>query len=250
MTNPSRKVAAALVIIGDEILSGRTVDKNLSYLANWLNEAGVQLSEVRVVADDETAIVEAVNACRASYDYVFTTGGIGPTHDDITAECIARAFGVEVVESDEALAIMTARHGGGMNEARRKMASVPLGATLIENRVSGAPGFQMENVFVLAGIPAVMQAMLESLRDRIEGATPVRSATVIVYAPESKLAADVAAVHDGHEDVSLGSYPFFRDGIGGAEIVVRSVDEAALAAAVLDLKARLEASGLRFEDLV
>ena len=249
MSNSRKKVTAALVIIGDEILSGRTVDRNLNYLANWLNEAGVVLVEVRVVADDEAAIIAAVNACRAEYDYVFTTGGIGPTHDDITAVCIANAFGLGLEESAEALATMTAGHSGPVNEARRKMAMVPTGATLIENRVSGAPGFQVENVFVLAGIPAVMQAMLEALRDRIRGAQPVRSATVIVYAAESKLAADVAAVHDKHDGVTLGSYPFFRDGAIGAEIVVRSVDDVALATAIDDLKARLHLSEFRFEDL-
>ena len=167
---------AALIIIGNEILSGRTQDKNLSYLANWLNEIGIQLSEVRVIRDEEKVIIDTVNHLRSEYDYVFTTGGIGPTHDDITSLSIARAFGVELEINDKALAILKEYYKDGeLTEARMKMTMIPVGAELVDNPVSKAPGFKMDNVFVMAGIPSIMQGMLEGARRFLKGGDVVKS---------------------------------------------------------------------------
>lgn len=232
--NAAKEVRAALIIIGDEILSGRTQDANLYYLASWLNQAGVVLGEARIVKDIQAEIVDAVNLCRAKYDYVFTTGGIGPTHDDITSAAIAKAFGVELVRDPEAVAIFAQYYTPDkMTEARLKMADIPAGATLIENPVSAAPGFQIENVFVMAGIPAVMQAMLEKLRGRIKGAEPVKSSTITVFSGESAIAVFLGEVEAEFPGISIGSYPFYRPDAAGAGIVVRSTDEA-LVDAVLD----------------
>lgn len=242
-------VRAALVVIGDEILSGRTKDKNLNYLALWLNEMGVRLAEVRVVGDHVEDIVEAVNSCRKNYDYVFTTGGIGPTHDDITAASIGLAFGRKVIEHPEAVAVMANYYPkGGLNEARLKMATMPEGASLIENPVSAAPGFQIENVFVLAGIPAVMQAMLEKLRDRIRGAKPVISQALTVYRGESTIAAGLTALQDALQDVSIGSYPFFRPNKSGTCLVFRSTDEIAVNNALDEARKFLKGGDIPFDE--
>ena len=249
-----KTVRAALVIIGDEILSGRTKDANLNYLANWLGELGITLSEVRVVADDKDAVVRAVNDCRPRYDYVFTTGGIGPTHDDITAQCIAAAFNVPLEVNPEAQRILESYHGeGDVNKARMRMARVPSGATLIDNPVSAAPGFQMDNVFVLAGIPVVMQAMLEKLRDRLEGGAIVTSKSLTVHAGESNIAALLTAVQDRHEALSVGSYPFFRlskggEGRVGTCLVFRGVDGGDIDAAIDETKFALEQISVEYED--
>ena len=179
---------AALIIIGNEILSGRTQDKNLSYLANWLNEIGIQLSEVRVIRDEEKVIIDTVNHLRSEYNYVFTTGGIGPTHDDITSLSIARAFGVELEINDKALAILKEYYKDGeLTEARMKMTMIPIGAELVDNPVSKAPGFKMDNVFVMAGIPSIMQGMLEGARRFLKGGDVVKSVSIDVYTPESNV---------------------------------------------------------------
>lgn len=217
---------AALLIIGDEILSGRTQDKNLAYLAEWLNEAGIQLAEARVIADIENVIVSAVNDLRATYDYVFTTGGIGPTHDDITSESVARAFDVPLLVHPEAFSLLEDFYGTEeFTPARQRMANIPEGAVLIDNSVSIAPGFQMENVFVMAGVPKIMQAMLEAVRSRLKTGRKVWSETITIRTPESRMAEALAQIQNECSGVSIGSYPFFRKGIVGTQIVVRSADQ-------------------------
>ncbi|HEY8351683.1 MAG TPA: molybdopterin-binding protein [Sphingomonadales bacterium] len=239
----SRRVTACLLIIGDEILSGRTRDANLSYLARWLNGEGVELREARVIPDDRTVIVRTVNEVRRAFDYVFTTGGIGPTHDDITTDCVAEAFGVPIHFNAEAERELMARLTGPMTEGRRRMTRIPEGATLIRNPVSGAPGFRLGNVHVLAGIPAVMQAMLETIRGTLEGGRPVQSATLHVFAGESRIAATLLEVQERHPDVSIGSYPFGHQDRYGANLVLRSPDGARLAAATEELRQALIRDG-------
>jgi len=225
-------VTAGAVIIGDEILSGRTQDVNLNYIAGWLLALGIQLREARVVPDVEARIVDAVNALRVDYDYVFTTGGIGPTHDDITADAIGKAFGVEVDFNPDALAILEAHYPEGeFNESRRRMARTPVGASLIDNPVSKAPGFQIGNVFVLAGIPKINQAMLESLRHRLVGGAKVRSRSVAAALPEGSVAKGLGSIQDAFPAVSIGSYPYYRAQTFGCMLVVRSADAQALDAA-------------------
>lgn len=242
---------AALLIIGDEILSGRTQDKNLSYLAAWLNEAGIQLAEARVVADVPDAIIAAVNALRASYDYVFTTGGIGPTHDDITASCIARAFDLPFGIHPEAFRRLEEHYGSAdFTPERQRMAHTPEGAALIDNPVSLAPGFQVENVFVMAGVPKIMQAMLESVRPKLKGGRKVWSQAVTIHVPESRMAGALAKLQADNEGVSLGSYPFFRDGSVGTQIVVRSVDEGKICAAVASLKDYCNSENYAYDEAV
>ncbi len=245
-------VTAALIVIGNEILSGRTRDANLQYIAKRLNDSGVRLNEVRVVADGEAAIAEAVNALRATYDYVFTTGGIGPTHDDITAASVAKAFGVPVERNPKAVARLEGFYAGGeleINEARLGMADMPAGAELIDNPVSGAPGFSIENVFVFAGVPNIMQAMFEGVRHRIVGGAPMRSRTIAVDLPEGAIAAALAAVEERHEGVEIGSYPYYRSRTFGVKLVLRSIDEARLAAATDDLaRALTELGGAPVEE--
>ena len=217
---------AALIIIGNEILSGRTQDKNLSYLANWLNEIGIQLSEVRVIRDEEKAIIDTVNHLRSEYDYVFTTGGIGPTHDDITSLSIARAFGVELEINDKALAILKEYYKDGeLTEARMKMTMIPIGAELVDNPVSKAPGFKMDNVFVMAGIPSIMQGMLEGARMFLKGGDVVKSMSIDVFTPESNVAQALTDLQRKYNDVEIGSYPFSKDNRFGTTLVMRSSDE-------------------------
>ncbi len=229
----TKQVTAALVIIGDEILSGRTRDANLPYLATWLNARGIVLGEVRIVPDRMSAIVEAVNALRTRFDYVFTTGGIGPTHDDITAEAIAEAFGVPLEYDDEAVRRLSAHYPpGGLTPARKRMARVPGSGTLIDNPVSVAPGFQIENVFVLAGVPEIMRVMLDSLAHRLIGGEPMQAATLEIPMPESAFAGPLAAVAAAHPAVAIGSYPYYRDGHAGIHVVVRATDADAIRAAV------------------
>ncbi len=230
----TRIVTAGVVIIGNEILSGRTQDTNLAYLARGLNAIGVRLIEARVVADDEAAIAEAVNALRARCDYVFTTGGIGPTHDDITARAVARAFGVPCERNPQAVAILERFYADSehtLNEARLSMADMPAGAELVENPVSGAPGFRMENVFVFAGVPRIMQAMFEGVKHRLVGGDPVRSRSVAVDLPEGTIAETLARIEAAHQGVEIGSYPYYRSRSFGVKLVLRSIDEARLAAA-------------------
>ena len=217
---------AALIIIGNEILSGRTQDKNLSYLANWLNEIGIQLSEVRVIRDEEKVIIDTVNHLRSEYNYVFTTGGIGPTHDDITSLSIARAFGVELEVNDKALSILKEYYKDGeLTEARMKMTMIPVGAELVDNPVSKAPGFKMDNVFVMAGIPSIMQGMLEGARRFLKGGDVVKSMSIDVFTPESNVAQALTDLQKKYNDVEIGSYPFSKDNRFGTTLVMRSSDE-------------------------
>lgn len=235
---------AALVIIGDEILSGRTQDANLAYLAKWLNIQGIRLKEARVVADDMAAIGEAVNACLGAHDYVFTTGGIGPTHDDITVDAVALALGVPAVLHPQAVDILKRYYGDRITEARLRMARVPEGAELIPNPETGAPGIRCGRLFIMAGVPKITQGMLRGLDGKLAGGRPVISRAVGAWAQESQVAELLAHVQDSHEGVQVGSYPFWREGKGGANFVLRSVDEDRLAAAIEALKTGLEASGI------
>lgn len=241
----SRIWTAALVVIGDEILSGRTEDKNIAQVALWLNRQGIRLSEVRVVPDQEKAIVAAVNALRPVHDYVITTGGIGPTHDDITVDSIAAAFGVPAVVHPEARRVLEDYYRDrprGLTEARLRMARVPEGAELIPNPTSGAPGVKMGNVYILAGVPNIAAAMLEALDGKLEGGRPMVSVTVRAHAAESDVAALLKQVQDEHPGVSIGSYPFYRQGNFGADFVVRSDDRELANACAQELRGRLEAA--------
>jgi len=237
----ARMVTAALLVIGDEILSGRTKDKNIGYIAEYLTKIGIDLREVRVVADDEPAIVEALNALRGRITYVFTTGGIGPTHDDITAECVAKAFGVPIDYDPRAVAIMKARYaamGTEMNEARMRMTRVPAGAELVLNRVSAAPGFWIGNVIVMAGVPSIMQAMLDEVAPKLATGAKLLSQTVRADCREGDIGTELGEIAKAHPEVMIGSYPFVDEFRGpNTNIVVRSRDPERLAA----VKAAVEA---------
>ena len=238
---------AALAVIGDEILSGRTQDKNVAQVAAWLNEQGIRLAEVRIVPDDQQRIAETVNALRSAHDYLFTTGGIGPTHDDITVDSIAAALGVPVVVHPEARAILEdyyAARGGELTEARLRMARVPEGAELIPNPTSGAPGVKIGNIYILAGVPHIAASMLEALTGTLEGGRPMVSVTLGAYAAESDVADLLRGAEERHPGVSVGSYPFFRDGRYGANFVVRCEDEAVVAACADDIAGRLADAGI------
>ena len=238
-------VQAAVLIIGDEILSGRTQDTNLRDIAVYFAAHGVDLAEARVVGDIKEEIVAALNHLRQRYAYVVTTGGIGPTHDDITADCIAEAFGVELYEHPEIIAMMMQRWGGEITPARRRMARVPKGASLVKNPVNGPPGFQTGNVFTLAGVPQVMRGMLEDIGHRLEGAAVVVSKTVRVEGSgEGLIAAPLEAVAKAHPKLSLGSYPFFGPDGYGSSLVIRGRDPAEVDAVVDELTAALKAAGI------
>lgn len=227
MQDTARTWTAALLVIGDEILSGRTQDKNVAQLALWLNDEGIRLAEVRIVPDNLARIGEAVNALRGSYDYVFTTGGIGPTHDDITVDAIAAAFGVPVIVHPEARAILKDYYRirpGGLTEARLRMARVPQGADLVPNPYSGAPGVRMENVYILAGVPDIAASMLAGLKGKLRGGKPMISVTVGARAAESEVADLLRETEEAHPGVAIGSYPFFKDGGYCANFVIRSDD--------------------------
>jgi len=217
---------AALLVIGDEILSGRTQDKNVSQVALWLNMQGIRLSEVRVVADDIALIGEAVVQLKARNDYLFTTGGIGPTHDDITVDAIAAALGVPVIIHPKARAVLEGYYAsrGGLNDARLRMARVPDGADLIENSMSGAPGIRIGNIFILAGVPHIAGMMLEALSNQLEGGRPMLSRTIGCWVAESEVAELLRETEHAHPGSQIGSYPFFREGRVGANFVVRSTD--------------------------
>ncbi|GAA4015808.1 molybdopterin-binding protein [Sphingomonas swuensis] len=241
----ARTWTAALLVIGDEILSGRTQDKNVAQIATWLNVQGIRLAEVRVVPDVEEKIVAAVNALRAENDYLFTTGGIGPTHDDITVDAIAAALGVGVVVHPQARATLERYYEsrGGLTDARLRMARVPDGAELIVNKVSGAPGIRHGNIFILAGVPHITAGMLDALTGTLEGGRPVVSVTIGGMVPESEVADLLRETERAHEGIAIGSYPFFREGRVGANFVVRS-EEMAQAQAVADLlQASIESAG-------
>ena len=238
-------VTAAVLIIGDEILSGRTQDTNLRDIARYLGVHGVDLCEARTVSDVHEDIIAALDALRSRYDYVITTGGIGPTHDDITADAVAAAFGVELYEHPDILAMMTARWGGELNAARRRMARVPVGGELVKNPVQGPPGFTIGNVFVLAGVPVIMRGMLEDVGHRLRSGAVVLSRTVRVEGTgEGAIAAPLEAVAKAHPTMSLGSYPFFEQGLYGSNLVLRGRDAAELTATVAELIATLVAAGV------
>ena len=240
-----RVYTAALVVIGDEILSGRTHDKNIAQVATWLGVQGIRLAEVRVVPDVAAAIVEAVNTLRARNDYLFTTGGIGPTHDDITVDAIAEALGVGVTVHPEARAILEGYYGsrGGLNDARLRMARVPEGAHLIPNRYTGAPGIRIANVFLMAGVPQITAGMLDSLSGTLAGGAPLLSQTVGCWVQESEVAELLLTTERAHPHCQVGSYPFWRDGAAGANFVIRSVDAGELAGCTRALVAGLDAIG-------
>jgi molybdenum cofactor synthesis domain-containing protein len=245
-----RIYTAGLVVIGDEILSGRTHDKNIAQVASWLQVQGIRLAEVRVVADVEERIVAAVNALRAENDYLFTTGGIGPTHDDITVDAVAKALGVPVVIHPQARAILERYYAdkGGVNEGRLRMARVPEGAELIPNRMSGAPGIRHGHLFLMAGVPHITAGMLDALTGQLEGGAPLLSATVGGFIPESEVAGLLRATEKAHEACQIGSYPFFREGRVGSNFVVRSTDADALARCKADLCNGLDLAGFAWTD--
>ena len=232
MVESSRIFTAALIVIGDEILSGRTHDKNIAQVAAWLGIQGIRLKEVRVVADETPAIVEAVNTLRARNDYLFTTGGIGPTHDDITVDAIAEALGVDVIVHPEARAILQDYYEtrGGLTEARLRMARVPDGADLIPNRYTGAPGIRFGNIFIMAGVPQITAGMLDALSGQLEGGAILLSETVGCWVQESEVSELLRLTEKAHATCQIGSYPFWREGQTGANFVIRSVDAGELAA--------------------
>lgn len=238
---PSELVTAAILVIGDEILSGRTKDKNIGYIAEYMTAIGIDVKEVRVVPDDEPEVVAALNALRARYTYVFTTGGIGPTHDDITADCIAKAFGVSIDYHPEAVAIMkerVARLGGELNEARMRMTRIPAGAALIANKVSGAPGFWIGNVITMAGVPSIMQAMLDEVAPKLRTGVKMLSESIRADAKEGDIGTELGAVAKAYPDTIIGSYPFIDENSGpNTNVVVRSRDAARLA----EVRAAVEA---------
>jgi len=246
-SDPNRIWTAAIVVIGDEILSGRTQDRNVAQIATWLNAQGIRLSEARVVADDAQAIAEAVNILRARNDYLFTTGGIGPTHDDITVDAIAAALGVAVVVHPKARAVLDAYYAdkGGLTDARLRMARVPEGATLIENRMSGAPGMHIANVFIMAGVPHITAQMLDALTGSLEGGAPLISVTLGAWVPESEVADILRTAERDHPGCAIGSYPFFREGKVGANFVVRSTDGAQAQACAGELLATIKGEGIK-----
>ncbi|WP_170326355.1 competence/damage-inducible protein A [Ruegeria arenilitoris] len=239
MANPT----AAMLVIGDEILSGRTRDSNMHYLAGELAKHGIDLKEVRIVSDDAPAIEAAVKALSDGHDHVFTSGGIGPTHDDITADCIARAFGAQIDTRDDARALLQAHYdksGLELNKARLRMARIPDGAVLIDNPVSAAPGFTIENVHVMAGVPSVFQAMVASVLPGLTGGSPLLSQTLRVDRGEGDIAATLSALADDFTDLSIGCYPFQINGVFGANVVVRGTDGARIDAATTRLAKELD----------
>ncbi|HSL80936.1 MAG TPA: molybdopterin-binding protein [Pseudolabrys sp.] len=244
MSSNSDIITAAVLVIGDEILSGRTKDKNIGYIADYLTAIGIDLKEVRVVADEAAAIVDALNALRAKYTYVFTTGGIGPTHDDITADCVAEAFDVALEFHPEAIAILKerlAKTGGELNEARLRMARIPKGAALVANKVSGAPGFWIGNVITMAGIPAVMQGMLDEVAPKLKTGTKLLSETIRADAKEGDVGTELGAIAKAHPSAIIGSYPFIDERNGpNTNIVVRSRDADELAAVKAEVEGMLK----------
>ena len=225
---------ACLLIIGDEILSGRTQDANLKFIGNRMAEMGIRLLEARVVPDDPDAIVEALNMCRVRYTYIFTTGGIGPTHDDITTACVAKAFGRNVVRNPEAVKTLMAYYGERANDARLKMTEVPDGPSveLINNRITAAPGYRIENVYVLAGIPNIAQAMFEAIAPTLKSGDPLHSSHVDAFVRESEIAAELSKIQSNYPHVSIGSYPSLREDKFCTSVVARSTDQTAINAAL------------------
>lgn len=240
---------ASLLLIGNELLSGRTQDRNLAFIGKRLAELGITLAEARVIADNTAIIVANINDCRPRFDYVFTTGGIGPTHDDITAAAVAQAFGQPLERHPAAEQVLHEFYGGQVSEARLKMAEMPAGAVPIDNPLSGAPGFQIENVFVLAGIPAVMQAMFDTLAGRLEHGAPILSRSLKTNCREGELAAGLGAIQIRYPQVAIGSYPFFNDGGYGVNLVFRGTDAVLLDQVEVELQDLVMALGGHFERL-
>jgi len=244
--NPQTAPTAAVLVIGDEILSGRTQDTNSNTIAKFLGSLGIDLKQIRVVGDVEAEIVAALNALRARYTYVFTTGGIGPTHDDITADAVAHAFGVGIDYHPEALEMLAARFKPGeFNEMRRRMARIPAGANLVKNTVSTAPGFQIENVFVMAGVPMIMQAMLQELAPRLARGALVHAVTVFAPIGEGAIAAELAQLQRGHVTVAIGSYPAFGPGGVSVQLVARGRDVAEVEKVAQKLEQIVRAAGVQ-----
>ena len=240
----ARTVTACVLIIGNEILSGRTQDANLAFLAEGLNDVGIRLREARVIPDDPEVIVSTVNEVRRNFDYAFTTGGIGPTHDDITAQCVADAFEVGLVVHPEARRLLETHYPPGQfNEARLRMAMVPEGAVLLPNPISRAPGFQIGNVFVLPGVPSIMQGIFEQLKHRLVGGERMPSRSVSCHLAEGTLAKDLGALQDRYAEVEIGSYPYFRRGDFGVTLVLRGTNRDRLAAATEELKTLIRELG-------
>jgi molybdenum cofactor synthesis domain-containing protein len=241
---PQKTVTACVLIIGNEILSGRIQDANLGFLAQGLNEVGVRLREARIIPDDPAAIVATVNEVRSKFDYVLTTGGIGPTHDDITAECIAAAFGVPLIIHPEARRLLETHYPpGAINEARLRMARMPEGSELLLNPISRAPGFRIGNVYVMAGVPQVMQATFSELKYRLRGGATMLSRAVSCGLGEGTIAAELAALQERYPDLEIGSYPYFRRSDFGTTLVVRGTDPERIAAAVAELTTLIQALG-------
>jgi molybdenum cofactor synthesis domain-containing protein len=238
MTEHNTTITAAILVIGDEILSGRTKDQNIGFIAEYLTNIGIELREVRVVPDEEVEIVTAVNALRARYTYVFTTGGIGPTHDDITAECVAKALGVEIAVDERAVDLLLTRmKREDLNEMRLRMCRIPKGADLILNPISAAPGFRIENVMVMAGVPRIMQVMLENVAPTLETGIKIKSESIDVELPEGVYAAGLKEIAERYADVSIGSYPSFGTAGRSNQVVLRSKDEDRLAKASDEVRA-------------
>jgi molybdenum cofactor synthesis domain-containing protein len=241
----SASPTAAVLVIGDEILSGRTQDTNTNYIARFLGSLGIDLKEARVVPDIEDEIAAALNALRARYTYVFTTGGIGPTHDDITADAVAKAFGVGIDYHPEALAMLAARYANpaDFNDMRKRMARIPLTAELVKNSASTAPGFQIGNVFVMAGVPMIMRAMLEDIAPKLERGALVHSATVQARIGEGKIAAGLHTIQKNFPDLAIGSYPYYREDGYGVQLVARGRDAVKVEAAAGEIEALIRREG-------
>lgn len=238
---PAAAPTACIIVIGNEILSGRTQDQNIAFIGRRCDDLGIRLAEARVIPDIEDEIVAVIDDCRKQYDYIFTTGGIGPTHDDITAASVARLFGTTLVRNAAAVAAMNKYYEAGkLNEARLKMADIPAGAQLIDNPVSGAPGFQLENVFVLPGVPMIMQAMFDGITDRLTGGAPVLTENLVTGLTEGVIAPGLGLIQAGHPRLTIGSYPYFRGGKLGVNIVIRTIDREELNKAAGEIRKLLQ----------
>ena len=253
MKNNNKKSlsSACILVIGDEVLSGRTEDKNINFIAKRCDNIGVSVNEVRIIPDDKETIKNTVLECYKKFDYIFTTGGIGPTHDDITTECIASAFNLDVEINPEALKRLKDHYKKSnieLNNARIKMAKIPKGAKLIDNPVSSAPGFIVENIYVLPGVPKILQAMFKNLEDEIKGITNMVSKNIIVYSPEGEIADFLEIIQNEFADISIGSYPYFRPPDVGTNIVLRSIDKNLINEATIAICRKLKENKILFEE--
>ncbi len=241
----SKTVSACILVIGNEILSGRTKDSNIHFLSCELTKLGIQVQEARVIPDDKEVIIDTLNKVRKTYDYVFTTGGIGPTHDDITTACVCEAMGYELIRNPQAVEMLKTNYANpeDLNEARLKMAETPKGAILVENPISKAPGYQIENVFVLAGVPRIAQAMFEQLKDRLTGGAVVHSQTISTNLVEGILAHPLGDLQQKHATIEIGSYPYFKDGQLGVSLVLRATDTGNLELCAQDVKEMVASLG-------